>query len=137
MVLSLLGASAGCSSGTAVDGTILEQSFRQIDGETAEAVEEFVLDSDGSDKLGLRVAWTFTTESGPGEHPFGVVNVAVERNDIGATAVMCRTDEPSLDALLDGSRVWRLPLSCEYSAKGRSGSEISASLWANGLLTRR
>lgn len=125
----------GCSSSDAVEGTILSQSLRETEGETAEAVKVFVVAAGVVEQLSVRVTWAFQVEQSDSIHPFGAIDVAVEQNGIGASTLACETAEPELAKLLNGDQLWMTRLSCSYSAEGQSGEKVSASLWANGLLT--
>lgn len=125
----------GCSSSDAVEGTILSQSLRETEGETAEAVKVFVVAAGVVEQLSVRVTWAFQVEQSDSIHPFGAIDVAVEQNGIGASTLACETAQPELAKLLNGDQLWMTRLSCSYSAEGQSGEEVSASLWANGLLT--
>ncbi len=127
---------SGCSAGEPVAGAILSQPLRELEGKTAEAVELFVVAPGATQELSVRVTWAFEVDQADSDSPFGNVEVVVEKNEIRASTVTCATGDPELSTLLNGDRVWMLPLACAYEAEGQSGTDISAELWANGLLTR-
>lgn len=126
---------SGCSSSDPVEGTILSQSLQEIEGDTAEAVKVFVVAPGVVEQLSVRVTWAFQVKQSDSAHPFGAIDVAVEQNGIGASTAACETTDPELAKLLNGDHLWMTRLSCSYAAEGQSGKDISASLWANGLLT--
>lgn len=129
----LLGA---CSSGSPVQGAVLTKTLGSLDGAAYDLkqVEEFVLEA-GDEPLSVRVEWTFAKEQGESQHPFGAVEVNVERNDLEASNFECSLGEPTFALLLNGDRVWNVAVRCSYAADGRAG-EAEALLWANGLFTQ-
>lgn len=127
---------AGCSSGSPIEGSILSASLRDLDGDTAEGVEVCTIAPGATQDRAVRVKWAFQVEQSDRTHPFGGVDVTVERNELGATELSCEADDPELALLLNGDRVWMIRLACAYEAEGQTGRDISARLWANGLLTQ-
>lgn len=126
-----------CASESPAEGSVLSQRLGGLES-TAHGlnqVEEFVL-APGDTPLSVRVRWTLAKTQSMSTHPFGMVDVDVERNEIGAAEVQCALGEPALATLLNGDRVWNVDLRCSFRAEGQEG-EAHGLLWANGLFTQR